>query len=105
VHQLAQRLLAVAFIAAGLVIVDVVLEVGLAFDGNVVLTVQVLFTLPIALAKLLEDRIEWRVAEVIQLEVTNDVRLPAAVDACPSVTLEADDTEPQMLLVVSSAIR
>jgi hypothetical protein len=82
-----------------------VLEVGLAFDGNVVLTVQVLFTLPIALAKLFEDRIEWRITESIQLEVTDNVRLLSAINACPTTALEAEDTKLQMKLVISSAIR
>jgi len=62
----------------------------------------VTFAAVVPAAKLVEHSICGRVAETVPAEVSDDIRLPTAIDAAPGVALEAEDAEAAMVRIVSA---
>ena len=83
-------------------VVEIEAQVRLLRDWNLMVGVQVAFTAVMSVAQLGEHTICGWVAETVPAEVSDDIRLPTAIDAAPGVALEAEDAEAAMVRIVSA---
>ena len=74
-------------------------------DRNLMVRVQMRFSLVKSLAKFLKHFLCRRRSQVELSEVRDDVRLPAAIDASPLVPLKAENPEPTMVGIITALCR
>jgi hypothetical protein len=56
----------------------------------------------VSVAKLGKHSICGRVAETVPAEVSDDGRLPSAIDTAPAVALETENPQPAMVCIISA---
>jgi hypothetical protein len=64
--------------------------------------VEVAFAAVMAVAQLGQHSICGRFAEFEPAEVSDNVRLPTAIHASPTIALEAEDSQPSVVCIVSA---
>ena len=83
-------------------VVEIESQVRPVRNRNLMVRVQVAFTPVVSVAKLGEHSICGRVAETVPAEVSDDVRLPAAIHAPPAVALETENPQSSVVRIVSA---
>lgn len=94
-----------AFVTACLVVVQFEPKVRALVYCYVVVTVKMPLVAVPPHPQLFQDQGCWRGVEAIGATVANDVRFPAAVDALPTVTLEALDAQFAVVFVIAALRR
>jgi hypothetical protein len=64
--------------------------------------VEVAFAAVMAIAQLGQHSICGRIAELEPAEVSDKTRLPTAIHAPPTISLEAEDSQPAVVRIVSA---
>jgi hypothetical protein len=64
--------------------------------------VEVAFATIVSVAKLFEHSVHGRIAELEPAEVSDDIRLPSAIHAPPTIALEAEHPQPAVVRIVSA---
>jgi hypothetical protein len=91
-----------ALVTSGAVVVDVEAKVWTLLYWCVVVPVEVsLATVPL-LSQFIEDDVRRWFVESVCSCIANNVRFPATVNAPPGVALEALDTQPAVIGIVSA---
>jgi hypothetical protein len=91
-----------ALVAASPVVVQVEAKVWALFYGDVVVCVEVCLIAMPSLSQLIEDDACGWFVNAIRSGVFDNVRFPSAIDALPTISLEALDAEPVMVTAVAS---
>ena len=91
-----------ALVAASPVVVQVEAKVWALFYGDVVVCVEVCLIAMPSLSQLIEDDACGWFVNAIRCGVFDNVRFPSAIDALPTISLEALDAEPVVMTAVAS---
>jgi len=64
--------------------------------------VKMTFATIVPVAQLVEHSVHGRIAELEPAEVSDNIRLPTAIHALPTIALEAEDPQPAVVCIVSA---
>ena len=83
-------------------VVEIESQVRPLLNGYLMVGMQVAFAAVVSVAKLGEHSICGWVTETVPAEVSDDSRLPAAIDTAPAVALETENPQSAMVGVVAA---